>query len=443
MDRRARRFLSLFGARPLRMKTPSLNILAISLAFPPLAYPRSIQVARLLANTDASTALFCASEPGARHDASIEPMAEDRLAACIRVPVENGSAGQFIDRITYKFARTIWNRRNLVPDRYSHWRADVIDAVSDFLDRGEFVPDAIVTFAQPFSDHLIGLELRSRLTLPWLAHFSDPWVDNPFSQFDRSTRKANLELERTVAETADILAFTSQETIDLFFEKYPPDLKQKARLLPQSYDPALFESADRPQTGNIKLRYIGNFYGRRTPSPLISALIAINKQSPAVLQDVSFELIGGGDAEEVKQLSSELPSGLILTRPSVSYRESLDLMMDADGLMVIDAPAEQSVFLPSKLIDYLGAGRPIVGITPKGTADSLIREIGGLVADPSDQEGLAATLEIFIKDLKGRRDMPKKMNGSFEKMRERYSVMRVVEDFRKLLIEITPGSPAA
>ncbi len=423
------------------MKTPSMNILAISLAFPPLAYPRSIQVARLLANTDASTALFCASEAGARHDPSIEPMAEDRLAACVRVPVTNGSAGQLVDRITYKFARSVWNRRNLIPDRYGRWRADVIKAVSDYLDSGEFGPDAIVTFAQPFSDHLIGLELRSRLGLPWLAHFSDPWVDNPFSEFDRYTRECNLALERTVAETADILAFTSQETIDLFFEKYPSDLKRKARLLPQSYDPGLFERTDSPQAGKIKLRYIGNFYGRRTPRPLISALIAINRRSPAILQDVSFELIGAGDAEEVKRLSSGLPPALVVTRPRVSYRESLDLMQDADGLMVIDAPAEESVFLPSKLIDYIGARRPILGITPKGTADSLIREMGGLVADPTNEDVLTATLEIFITRLKGRRVTPQSVNGSVERIRARYAVQRVVKDFREMLIEIVPGTP--
>jgi hypothetical protein len=43
----------------------------------------------------------------------------------------------------------------------------------------------------------------------------------------------------------------------------------------------------------------------------------------------------------------------------VGYQESLKLMSEADALLVIDAPADQSVFLPSKLIDYIGAGRPI------------------------------------------------------------------------------------
>jgi glycosyltransferase involved in cell wall biosynthesis len=419
------------------MPDRSLNILAVSLAFPPLAYPRSIQVARLLAHADASTALFCASEAGARKDATIEPAAEKQLAACIRVPVRNGRTGDYIDRITYKFARSQWNRRNLVPDQYGPWRKDVIDSITHYLKNSDLAPDVVVTFAQPFSDHLIGLELRSRLGLPWLAHFSDPWVDNPFSPFDEKARNANLKLEGQVAENADILAFTSQETIDLFFAKYRPQLKEKARLLPQSFDPRLFENAHSPRGDKILIRYIGNFYGRRTPRPLISALTGICRRSPELLKDAAFELIGAGDADEVRRLSSELPAGLLNTRPSVSYQESLDLMMSADGLLVIDAPAETSVFLPSKLIDYIGARRPVLGITPKGSAESLIREIGGRVADPADVEAVAAAIDLFVRELRERRSGPETLSAGLGRVRDRYSIEQVAADFRAILTSMT------
>ena len=60
---------------------PAPQLLAVSFAYAPLAYPRSIQVARLLKYARASTALVCADEPGARHDPTIEPEAETLLAA--------------------------------------------------------------------------------------------------------------------------------------------------------------------------------------------------------------------------------------------------------------------------------------------------------------------------------------------------------------------------
>ena len=242
-----------------------MNILAISLAYPPLAYPRSIQVARLLKHTDAKIALFCADEPNARQDSTIEPDAEAKLHACVRVPVTKSSAKATIDRFSHKFYKPFWNRNNLVPDAYVDWGKAVVKAVDQYLRDGAFRADVIVTFAQPFTDHLIGLELKRGHGLPWFAHFSDPWADNPFSRFDEKTRSLNLSLERSVAENADILAFTSVETVDLFFAKYPESLRKKAAILPQCFDQSQF--SDERATGGITIRYLGNFYGGRTPRP--------------------------------------------------------------------------------------------------------------------------------------------------------------------------------
>jgi hypothetical protein len=417
-----------------------MKILAVSLAYPPLAYPRSIQVARLLKYADASTVLFCADEPNARIDETIEPDAEARLEACIRVPVTKSGLSSLIDGFSFRFAPSIWNRRNLVPDKYDKWADAVLTEAIKYIKDNNFRPDVIVTFAQPFTDHLIGMELKSRLKLPWLAHFSDPWVDNPFAAFDDRSRRSNLEMERSVAETADMLVFTSSETVDLFYKKYPAELKKKARVLPQCYDLELFGTRKQPTSPKLTIRYLGNFYGRRTPRPLISGVADIYSRKPESLKNVSFELIGLGDAEEVKELTRELPDGLIVARPSVNYRESLDLMAEADGLLIIDAPAETSVFLPSKLIDYIGAARPVFGITPKGTAALLISELGGLVADPADSNQVSAVLEKFIGQLKDQRS-----NGDFgpwgEKgVRDRFPAGRVSAYFSLMLEELKAGN---
>lgn len=413
-----------------------MKILAISLAYPPLAYPRSIQVARLLKHTNASTVLFCADEPGARLDATIEPDAEAKLEACIRIPVKKSRASVLTDSLTHRYAREIWNRRNLVPDQYGKWKTSVLRGVTDFIGKNSYKPDVIVTFAQPFTDHLIGMELKRRLQLPWLAHFSDPWVDNPFSPFDATTLDLNLKLERSVAERADILAFTSTETADIFFNKYPPELKEKSRILPQCFDPEQIRNRSAQETGKIIIRYLGNFYGQRTPRPLIEALREIHRTRPDVISDVVFELIGPGNADEVASLASGLPVGLIAARPSVDYRKSLDLMSEANGLLIIDAPAELSVFLPSKLIDYIGAARPVFGITPKGTAASLIRELGGTVADPAKVGDISTGLEKFIAELRNRRGIKTLHEWGRAEVRNRFKAQLIAEEFCSVLKEL-------
>ena len=83
-------------------------------------------------------------------------------------------------------------------------------------------------------------------------------------------------------------------------------------------------------------------------------------------------------------LLSQLPPQCVKFLPRVGYLQSLALAKSADLLLNIDAPAATSVFLPSKLIDYIGAGRPIFGITPAGTAARLIQSLAaGLPTRPS------------------------------------------------------------
>ena len=71
-------------------------------------------------------------------------------------------------------------------------------------------------------------------------------------------------------------------------------------------------------------------------------------------------------------------------------------------LLVIDAPADDSLFLPSKLIDYLPLRRPILGLTPlRGASADLIRRLGYPVVAPDDEAAIAGQIEALL-DLQSR-----------------------------------------
>lgn len=408
----------------------SIKLLAVSFSFPPLAYPRSIQVARLVKYLRFSTVVVCADERAARKDPTLEPDAESRLEATLRVPFAVSRARAYANAAAYRLNSSLWNRWNRRPDEYAAWKPAALRAVEEFARARDYAPDAVVTFSQPAIDHLVGLELKRRFRAPWIAHFSDPWVDNPFHQNDDATRAFNLAAEREVIDAADRIVFTSRETVDLVMSKYPPAWRDKARVLPQCYDPQLYPAretrGDARREGDgtkhdgaehgdhnskiidsnskIVVRYVGNFYGARTPAPLIAALAALHAADEATLRDVVFELIGVTDDLLVAKAGvGSLPPGLIASSPPVGYSESLRLMAEADGLLVIDAPADVSVFLPSKLIDYVGAARPVFGFSPRGAAASLIARLGGWTVDPSDARAAPDALKNFLTYLRARR----------------------------------------
>jgi hypothetical protein len=81
-----------------------------------------------------------------------------------------------------------------------------------------------------------------------------------------------------------------------------------------------------------------------------------------------------------------------------SPESSRNLASEADVLLVIDAPSTgPSLFLPSKLIDYLPIRRVILGITPlEGPTADVLGQLNYPVADPHDVNGIASLLSTLI-----------------------------------------------
>jgi hypothetical protein len=86
--------------------------------------------------------------------------------------------------------------------------------------------------------------------------------------------------------------------------------------------------------------------------------------------------------------------GVVQFSGRIANAECDAILETADALLVVDAPATESVFLPSKLFDYLPFDRPIVGLTPaNGASADLLRELECPVAEPDDVEAIANVIE--------------------------------------------------
>jgi hypothetical protein len=129
----------------------------------------------------------------------------------------------------------------------------------------------------------------------------------------------------------------------------------------------------------------------------------------------------------------KLPEGMVAFLPPVDYAESLALMRSAHLLVVIDAPTDTSVFLPSKLVDYVGAERPILALSPPGATATLANRLGGLVAHPDDVGGAAAALGRALGDLRSR-DADRWGRPA---VREEYDARRVAAAFDAIMTAAT------
>ena len=405
-----------------------MQLLAVSYMLPPDLYPQGIQIGRLLLNLAAEVGAVCGRPRRPEEGFDLYPDFERRLAFRLNVafqPRLSGAMATMARRFVPFYGR--------VPDEFRPWVPLAEAAVAAKLQDSGFHPNIVVTFGEPMSDHLLGLRLKAMLGAPWIAHFSDPWADNPFRRYECLSRFANKRLEGEVVASADQLIFTSQETLDLVMRKYPVAWRGKAAVLPHSFDPALYLPPARPQ-GPLVVRYLGNFYGHRSPVPLFRALKLLLAQDPKILRGVEFELIGQMPTR-MRMSSSlrSLPSGLVRLHDTVPYSESLTLMSNSDLLLVIDGPDDLSVFLPSKLIDYLGARVPILGIVPPGASAKLLARLGAPIADPSKPDEVAAALRFALDQAAVRRGAPNWQPWGNPTIMSEFDIENVIAAFSRIV----------
>lgn len=377
-------------------------------------YPRAIQISRLLSHMNNSVTIWSCFE-NSRIDDSLKVLLPNGPGYSGKKPVLNTNhlIVKALLRLSYPDHNLPWVFRSYLEIKHN------IDSF-----------DGLVTFGQPMSCHFLGLWLKKRdSAIPWVAHFSDPWAENPFIK-NRFRKKMNAFLERKVFEKADLVIFTSQETIDLVAKNYEQQITRKFRYLPHSYEEKLFGSLNLSKKQKLTIRHLGDFYGERRPGPFLEVLEEVVRKKTDIIHQIKIEFYGKFDQITAKDRLEKFPNGFLEYFGQVGYLQSLELMRQSDGLLIIDAPFENSPFFPSKLVEYIGAKRPIFALSPKGCSNRIVEELGGIVITHKHtiEEKAKAFLD-FIEQCKQFQVKDFHQNDDYE-------AAQVTKKFEKILSEV-------
>lgn len=331
-------------------------------------------------------------------------------------------------KFSSKILRRLYERSvRKVMDVNLLWTRHVIGKHGTIVNLADY--DFIYSRSQPGASHLAALHFKRKLGIPWVAQFSDPWAHNPFHPANRVDERN----EEQVIFGADRYVFPTVEIRDLVAEHYKRlDVKGRSKILPHCFDESLYSTQEARGEG-ITLAYIGDFYGIRSPEPLLKALAIMKESSPELLQHVSVKVVGNVESRFrslIDTYKNRISAPIELVG-QVPYMKSLQKMAESDILLLIDAPSNVNLFLPSKLIDYFGSRKPILGITSaKGTAGQLVREYGFPVVDPLYPEGIAKALTNMIINL------PSYQTRAGENRYDRFSAEQVALEFRDLFASL-------
>lgn len=372
------------------------TLVAVSWTMPPIVLPRSIQIARAMKalgrlgwQTEVISTPIAASG-GANIDDAFARLYQDTYLQTYVEYREQVEASSYWRRLRRKFSP---------PEHIdeANWIERAAAAVVRRRDQRRC--DVLVTFAQPWIDHMVGLEVRRRRRgIPWVAHFSDPWTDSPY--YDQSIPEIASKMEvwrdqeRRIISGADVVIFVTSQTADLVMRKYPEEWRQKVRIVPHGFDrDAVAGPASGATSQALRIVYTGNIYaGTRHPLNLFEALAEIN-QTQSLAGRVQLDFFGYCPPDVVERAKALGLEPIMAFHGTIGYIDSLRRLAEGDLLLLIDAPSDVSVFLPSKIVDYLMLGKPILALTPSnGASKDVLSPLGHIVVAPDDRPAMVEAL---------------------------------------------------
>ena len=146
----------------------------------------------------------------------------------------------------------------------------------------------------------------------------------------------------------------------------------------------------------------------------------------------------GSDKPRLRHQVTELALSNVTLANSVPPALMPSLLATADILLVTlrDSPLSATV-IPSKMFEYLAAGRPVIGAVA-GEAAQLLKEAGALVVPPGDTAALAAAIRELAADLGRRAAMAAEGRAYVERFFDHAEMAR---QYRKILAEKIPAEP--
>jgi len=248
-----------------------------------------------------------------------------------------------------------------IPDPRVGWVKKSIKFLTEYLKDNPV--DAIVTNGPPHSMHLIGLGLKEKLGIRWIADFRDPWtkIDYYYTlNLTEKSDKKHKELEKEVVSMADVVT-VAWDSMKADFQKYNPQVE----IITNGYDQSDFSKPKPRLDKSFSICHTGLLNADRNPTKLWKVLKKIGAENPEFLKDLEIKLVGKLEPQIVHSIEEQGLSMRLNVIPHVPHNEVQAIQLSCQLLLLVvsDTPAAKGMIV-GKLFEYLKADRPIIAICP-------------------------------------------------------------------------------
>ena len=276
----------------------------------------------------------------------------------------------------------------------AHWAYCVLKVAKELCKKNQY--DAIITKNSP--SELLGYYFKKKNGIKWIATWNDPYPTKKYPKpYGNGVNAKLFILERPLLkkmEEADYHIFPNQRIRD-YMSNYINIPAEKTRIIPHVVIPR--EHIETPHE-NLKIVHLGNVLPPRDATPFLRALSEFIKNKQDAKIEIAF--IGQTPQSIKDYIKTTHLEKYVKVFPPVKYEESQEILETYDIQLIVEAPCEEGIFLPTKVSDSMQLGKPIFTISPSvGVLNDLYKK-GHIsyFSSVKDEKDILATLEQVYND---------------------------------------------
>lgn len=288
-----------------------------------------------------------------------------------------------------------------LPDNKIGWRRRAVRTALELHKKKDF--DLVFATAPPFTDFLIGADIKKAINKPLVFDYRDPWVDSPFLFFPTPLhRLRHVLMEKKALRASSFVVTTNRRVKEQLIARHKFVTYHDIEIIPQGYDPEDLEAArmgngaDRPQ-GRTKMRitYTGVFWEDRVPDHFLQALHDLFEERPKLRGRIEAVFVGTFRDENMRLVTKLGLQNSVVVTGYLPHHESLREVLRSDVVWMI---VGDDLGSPGKTYEYIGAGKPILALAPDGFIKQTVLSAGGRVVPPTDVPAIKQALAEFFDE---------------------------------------------
>lgn len=284
--------------------------------------------------------------------------------------------------IVFEKTRFLWRINRFLKENFtSIWSRKVARDITRRFSKGELKVEntVVLTISTPIESHRTALAIKKRIpSLQWFAFFSDVWpadiLPKPYFNSDL-LKDSRLNTLMKVLIESDKVIVTNEKALSVYQSLVPKENSTKFRIL-NHFSKVSPKATD---TSSAILLHLGSLDLYRVSASNVNLLQELLSRT-----GLSFTQVGGIGPRVKQMLTKALGSKVRF----IPYTTEIESFITASRYVLIVEAEMDSVFIPSKVADYICSGKEIIALTkPDSPTANLLRKFAAGLLVYSGQDG--------------------------------------------------------